>query len=206
MKDKDARLIFEAYTDESHKDIIDRLKQLRDLLPEDQVVNWSISDGSFSSLTPSSVLGDSPDSYTIKALIGVLMKVWSDPGYAEQLGLANADWSGEDNYDGSIFWTANDTHYHDVYGKGYTDEFQRIKPEHKEQYKQFHSDKHLTDNFVKRLTGGNFSRNTDVPTPENFVNQKHWRINLSPRSEAITKRGDATYDSVGYGKGRYMGD
>ena len=207
MRDRDSKLIYEAYSDESHNKIIEHLKHLNDLIPKDATVSWSISDGSFGSLTPDRVLGDSPENKTIKALIGVLMKVWSDPEYADSLGLAGADWSGEGNYSGSIFWTANDTHYHDIYGKGYTDEFQRIKPEHKEQYTQFNNDKHKTDNYVSQLVGGRpESRDPGDVTAETFANQKYWRISLSPKSEAITKQGDATYDAVGYGKGRYMGD
>ena len=210
MRDKDTQLIWEQYNtsgqDDSHESVINKLKLLNDLIPKDAKVQWSITDGSFSSLTPGRVLGDSPESYTIKALIGVLMKVWSDPGYAEQLGLANADWSGKGSYDGSIFWTANDTHYHDIYGKGYTDEFQRIKPEHKERYAQFFDNKRKSDNYVKKLVGGRPSDDSGDVTSETFVDQKHWRVSLSPSSEEITKKGDATYDSVGYGKGRYMGD
>jgi len=206
MKDNDSKLIYEAYSDDDHKKIIDKLKHLQRLIPDDAIVSWTISDGSFSSLTPGKVLGDSPENKSIKALIGVLMKVWSDPEYAQNLGLAGADWSGKGNYSGSIFWTANDTHYHDIYGKGYTDEFQRIKPEHKEQYAQFNSDKHKTENYVIKLVGGRPGRDTGEITPETFTNQKFWRISLSPSSESIDKQADATYDSVGYGKGRYMGD
>ena len=207
MKDKDSRLIYEAYDSPEKKDLIGKLKQLNDLIPKDATVNWTISDGSFSSLTPEQVLGNEPENKTIKALIGVLMKVWSDAEYADSLGLAGADWSGKDSYSGSIFWTANDTHYHDIYGKGYTDEFQRIKPEHKERYEKFFSDKRKADNYVSKLVGGRpEARDPGDVTPETFANQKHWRISLSPSSEAITKQGNATYDAVGYGKGRYMGD
>lgn len=207
MKDKDTQLIYEAYSDDSQKKLITQLKHLNDLIPKDATVNWTISDGSFGSLTPDRVLGDEPENKSIKALIGVLMKIWNDSEYADSLGLAGADWSGKDNYSGSIFWTANDTHYHDIYGKGYTDEFQRIKPEHKERYDQFFADKRKADNYVSKLVGGRpEARDPGDITPETFANQKHWRISLSPKSEAITKQGAATYDAVGYGKGRYMGD
>lgn len=207
MKDKDNRLIYEAYDSPEKQDLIDKLKQLNDLIPKDATINWTISDGSFGSLTPGKVLDDKPDNKTIKALIGVLMKVWNDTEYADSLGLAGADWSGKDNYSGSIFWTANDTHYHDIYGKGYTDEFQRIKPEHKERYEKFFSDKRKADNYVSKLVGGRpEARDPGEMTPETFADQKYWRISLSPKSEAITKQGNATYDAVGYGKGRYMGD
>ena len=216
MNDKDQKLIWEAYdqsdniteeVDDGKDKLIEQLKQLNDLIPKDAIVQWSISDGSFSELTPSSVLGDAPENKSIKALIGVLMKVWSDPEYANELGLANADWTGKDNYSDSIFWTANDTHYHDIYGKGAYDEFQRLKPEHKEQYTQFFRNKRMADNYVSRLVGGRpTSKDMDEVTPETFKDQKHWRISLSPKSEEITRKGDATYDAVGYGKGRYMGD
>ena len=213
MKDTDSKLIYEAYSvqneqlDSSKEKLIDQLKKLNDLIPKDATVQWSISDGSFSSLTPSSVLGDEPEHKSIKALIGVLMKVWSNSEYADKLGLTNADWSGDKNYGGSIFWTANDTHYHDIYGKGYTDEFQKVKPEHKERYAQFFDDKRKADNYVSKLVGGRpEAREVGEISPDTFKNQKHWRISLSPRSESIDKRGEDTYDAVGYGKGRYMGD
>lgn len=223
MNDDDSKLIWEAYdqpdnimeeADDGKDKLIEQLKRLNDLIPKDAVVQWSISDGSFSSLTPDSVLGDAEENKSIKALIGVLMKVWSDPEYANELGLANTDWSGKDSYSGSIFWTANDTHYHDIHGKGYTDELQRIKPEHKERYDQFFSDKRKADNYVSKLVGrlpqltipDPEARDPGEITPETFKDQKHWRISLSPKSEEITKKGDATYDAVGYGKGRYMGD
>ena len=217
MNDKDQKLIWEAYdrpeniteeADDGKDKLIDQLKQLNDLIPKDAVVSWSISDGSFSSIRPESLLGDSPENKSIKALIGVLMKIWSDPEYASELGLANADWTGKDSYSNSIFWTANDTHYHDIYGKGAYDEYQRLKPEHKEQYTQFHDNKRKADNYVSRLVGGRpiINKGLDDVTPETFKDQKYWRISLSPKSEEITKKGDATYDAVGYGKGRYMGD
>lgn len=207
MKDNDSKLIYEAYSDDDHKKIIDKLKHLQSLIPDDAIISWTISDGSFSSLTPGKVLGDSPENKSIKALIGVLMKVWSDPEYADSLGLAGADWSGKDSYSGSIFWTANDTHYQDIYGKGTFDQFQKIKPEYEERYRQFFDDKHKADNYVSKLVGGRpEAREPGDVTPETFANQKYWRISLSPSSEAITKQGDATYDAVGYGKGRYMGD
>ena len=207
MKDKDNRLIYEAYDSPEKRDIIEKLKRLQELYPEDAVINWSISDGSFSSLTPQGLLGDQPENKTIKALIGVLMKIWTNPGYAQKLGLAGADWSGKNSYSDSIFWTANDTHYHDIYGKGYTDEFQRIKPEHKKSYEKFFSDKRKADNYVSKLVGGRpEARDPGEVTPETFANQKYWRISLSPDSKQISNKADATHDSVGYGKGRYMGD
>ena len=207
MKDMDSKLIYEAYSDDGRDDLINKLKKLNKLIPDDAIVNWSISDGSFSSLTPGAVLGDEPENKSIKALIGVLMKVWNDTEYAEKLGLAGADWTGKDNYSGSIFWTANDTHYQDIYGKGSFDEFHKLKPEYEERYREFVNDKHKTDNYVSQMVGGRpESRDPGEVTPKTFENQKHWRISLSPGSESITKRGDATYDAVGYGKGRYMGD
>ena len=135
-------------------------------------------------------------------------KMWSDESYAQELGMTGADWSGEDNSSGSIFWTANDTHYHDAFEDKSHDQFQRLKPEYKEQYNTFYKHKHLADTYVIKLMGGRPVMREPVGevTPETFEHQKHWRISLSPRSKSISDRGDATYDSVGYGKGRYMGD
>ena len=82
-----------------------------------------------------------------------------------------------------------------------------MKPEYEERNREFVNDKHKTDNYVSQMVGGRpESRDPGEVTPKTFENQKHWRISLSPGSESITKRGDATYDAVGYGKGRYMGD
>lgn len=207
MRDKDSKLIYEAYYDDSHGKLIEKLTRLQNLLPKDAIISWTISDGTFGSLTPDRVLGDSPENKSIKALIEVLVKVWSDPEYADKLGLSGADWSGKDNYSGSIFWTANDTHYQDIYGKGAFDHFQNLKPEHKDKYNQFSRDKHNTDNFVSQMVGGRpESRDVGEITPDTFMDQKFWRISLSPKSESITKQADATHDAVGYGKGRNMGD
>lgn len=202
------QLITKEKDDDGKERLISQLKQLNELIPQDATIQWSIADGTFGSLTPERVLGPEPENQTLKALINVLNKIWSDDEYAAKLGLANADWSGEDNSSGSIFWTANDTHYHDVYGKGYTDQFQNIKPEHKEQYDRFFRDKRLADNYVSKLVGGRPVNNKGLEevTSETFKDQKHWRISLSPKSEEITSRGQATSDAVGYGKGRYMGD
>lgn len=206
MKDRDNRLIYEAYDSPEQRDIIEKLKKLQHLYPDDAVISWSISDGSFGDLTPQRLLGDQPENKTIKALIGVLMKIWSNPDYAQELGLAGADWSGKDNYSGSIFWTANDTHYQDIFGKGAFDQFQKLTPEHEEQYRKFNRDKHLTDNHVKSIVGGRPGQNVGDVGPEAYEHQKYWRVSLSPRSEAISKAAAATHDAVGYGKGRYMGD
>ena len=205
---KDNRKIFQAYVNESEmsdKDkIMSKLKHLAELLPDDAHVEWSIQDGSFSGLTAQSVNGER----TIHSLIDTLSKIWSDESYAQKLGMLNADWSGKDNSSGSVFWTSNDTHYRDAFEGKSHDQFQRLKPEHKEQYETFHRNKRLTDAYVLKLMGGRpVMRDPGGEiTPDTFEHQKHWRISLSPDSQSISDRGDATYDAVGYGKGRYMGD
>ncbi len=205
---KDNKNIFQAYVTEnemSDKDkIMSKLKHLAELLPGDAHVEWSIQDGSFSGLTAQAVGGEK----TIHSLIDTLSKMWSDESYAQELGMTDADWSGADNSSGSIFWTANDTHYHDAFEDKSHDQFQRLKPEYKEQYNTFNKHKHLADAYVIKLMGGRPVMREPVGevTPETFEHQKHWRISLSPKSKSIDDRGDATYDSVGYGKGRYMGD
>ena len=205
---KDNKNIFQAYVTESEmsdKDkIMSKLKHLAELLPEDAHVEWSIEDESFSGLAARAVDGVN----TMLSLIDTLSEIWSDASYAQELGMTDADWSGQDNSSGSIFWTSNDTHYHDAFEDESHDQFQRLKPEYKEQYNTFYKHKHLADAYVIKLMGGRPVMREPVGevTPETFEHQKHWRYSLSPKSKSISDRGDATYDSVGYGKGRYMGD
>ncbi len=205
---KDNRNIFQAYINESEMSdrdkILNKLEHVDKLIPDDATVNWTIENGQAPGVTPQSV-GAEP---TVKSLIDTLNKTWDDESFASKLGLAQADWSGNNDSSGSIFWTSNDTRYHDVFGGDSHDRFQRLKPEHKEQYEQFNKLKKATDNYIINLMGGRPTIG-DVPTdisPEHFSNQKNWRIALYPKSQQIDTTADRTHAAMGYGSGRNTGD
>ena len=209
MKDKDSKLIWESlYENEEDaessdkKNILSKLQTLDQLLPDDAMVQWSIQNGSFGSVNPHHALGlpagpNRPEAehYTIRAFVDLLKKIWSDDEFAREKNLFGADWSGKQSYSGTVWWTANDTHYQDVFGRGAFDQLQNLTPEHKEPYRKFHRAKHLTDGYVKAFVNNKEPRHGE-PSPEDWEHQKDWRIVISPDSKDISDAAGRTAHDV----------
>lgn len=210
--------------------VMSGLEQAANMLPDDCQVQWTISNGSFSGLGPHDAFiqfennesdpkpgtslfqGVRPgkEYYTVQMFIKFLQACWADDQVAEKHGLKNASYSAEGTYSKKSFWVANDTHFKDIVTGSESDVFDaRGYPtaEYKDEHEQFAHDNSLTQTYMDQMLNNEPLKDTvrDL-TPENFLMQKHWRISLSARSEEISNAADATYDSVGYGKGRYMGD
>ena len=98
-------------------------------------------------------------------------------------------------HDRSIFWTANDTHYQNVFDDVWLDR-SRLKPEHEAPYREFQAAKRKTDTYVKAVLNGRESGGGEDVSAEDFVNQKDWRIYIKPRSEEVSARARATGDAV----------
>jgi len=239
MKDMDSKFIYERFNSlineqnniTSDKQVVlNGLEQIGRMLPDDQHVQWKITNGSFSGLSPHDAViefesgendpkpgsslfqGVKPGDgyYTIQMFEKFLRACWNDESVARKHGIENASYSAEGTYSKKSFWVANDTHFKDVMSGQESEVFDpRGYPtaEYKDEYKQFYENKSLTEMYVDQvLNGGPVKDEVKDLTPDNFKLQKHWRISLSARSEKISKAADATYDAVGYGKGRYMGD
>jgi len=182
--------------------ILSRLQDLEKLLPHDANIEWKIENGSYGGINPHDVAGDKPNTpgpehRTISVLIDTLQRVWEDEEFAKEVGLARADWSGASNYNKEIFWTANDTHYQNVFGNEVFMNRSQLKPEHEAPYKEFQVAKRKTDTYVKAvLNGKEAPEGGQGVERRDFVNQKHWRIVIQPRSEETQSRAGATSHAV----------
>lgn len=211
------------------QNILNKINQLDRMLPDDAKVQWSIQNGSFSGINPHAAViefemqgqpqpgevgfsGVTPrdEHYTLGMFEKFLRACWGDERVAAKHGIAGADWSGQHTYNNEVFWTANDTHFQNIIDRPSSEVFAhggQIRPEFQDDYQEFWRNKQLTDRYVKKLMNNNpMEQGTPDVTKDNFKLQKYWRVVVSASSPEITKRGDETYDAVGYGKGRYMGD
>lgn len=214
MKDKDSKLIWEQYLDEDlnksslsadKQNILQRLKELEDLLPDGARVQWQIENGQFSGVTPYALgNGNKPEDNSINALKQFLSNVFENEELAEKHGLAGATYHG---YNDEPFWVANDTNPRDVFGKESMNPRGGAAEGFEDQYHQFRVDKMGTEAYARSTLNGK------TPPPvardvskSSFEHQNDWRIVISAKSEVISKVAAKTHDDVGYGKGRYMGD
>lgn len=211
------------------QNVLNKINQLDRLLPDDAKVQWNIQNGDFSGVNPHSAVlefemqgqpqpgevgyaGVTPrdEHYTLGMLEKFLRACWGDERVAAKHNLAGADWSGSHTYNGEVFWTANDTHFQNIIDHPSSDVFTpsgHVQPEFEDDYQEFWRNKQLTDRYVKKLMNSNpMEQGLPDVTKDNFRLQKYWRVSISASSPDITKRGEQTYDAVGYGKGRYMGD
>ena len=218
MKDKDSHLIYEAYLTEEEptntpssifsadkQNILQRLKELEDLLPDGARVQWKIENGQFSGVTPYALgNGNKPEDNSINALKQFLSNVFENEELAQKHGLAGATYHG---YNDEPFWIANDADPRDAFGQESMNPRGGAAEEFKDQYHQFRVDKMGTEAHAKSvLNGKNPPPVAKDVSKASYEHQNDWRIVLYAQSEDISKVGAKTVDDVGYGKGRYMGD
>jgi hypothetical protein len=208
MKDKDSHLIYEAYlTEEDPPDsssseltsdkqnILHKLQEVEDLLPDDAHVQWQITNGQFSGVTPYALgNGNKPEDNSISAFKHFLTKIWADSSVAAEHGLENATYEG---YSGSPFWIANDTNPRDVFGDESMNRAGAAAEGFEDQYHQFHVDKSSTEAYLRGVMNGK------QPPPvardvskESFKHQNDWRVVLSASSELISTVGKKTANDV----------
>ena len=165
MKDKDSKLIFEAYLTEEEplepssselssdkQNILKSLQEVEDLLPDDAHVQWQITNGQFSGVTPHALgNGNKPEDNSISAFKHFLTKIWSDSSMAAEHGLENATYEG---YNGEPFWIANDTNPRDVFGDESMNPRGGAAEGYKDQYHQFRIDKNGTEAYLSGVMNG----------------------------------------------------